>query len=151
MKQHTPMIFNKERAYIAALPKRTYDGSIILSLSVPCRAISPNAATGRSLIAVIKKSVKIKDHKKVAWLATLEALTEEDRIGGRFAGYSLRHFFKTAAFRDDDNADAACKAYRDGICQALGIDDKHFKKLRLSTCSKDALNPRVEIKLHISK
>ena len=28
--------------------------------------------------------------------------------------------------RDDDNAYAACKPYRDGIADALGIDDSRF-------------------------
>jgi crossover junction endodeoxyribonuclease RusA len=28
--------------------------------------------------------------------------------------------------RDDDNAYSACKAYRDGIADALGIDDSRF-------------------------
>ncbi len=63
-------------------------------------------------------------------------------------GYSLAFFFKTAAFRDDDNADGSCKAYRDGIAQALGIDDKTFKKIKLSTHAKDAANPRVEITIY---
>lgn len=29
--------------------------------------------------------------------------------------------------RDRDNVKAACKAYQDGICEALGIDDRQLK------------------------
>ena len=53
------------------------------------------------------------------------------------------------AFRDDDNADGSCKAYRDGIATALGMDDKRLKKCLLSTFANDAECPRVEITLHI--
>jgi hypothetical protein len=64
------------------------------------------------------------------------------------AGYKLEHYFPTLRFRDEDNADGACKAYRDGICDALGIDDKDFCKIALSTRAKDAKNPRVEITIY---
>lgn len=85
-------------------------------------------------------------------LRTKEALGRHFHDQGKpvpqFAGYSLAHYFKTAAWRDDDNADGACKAYRDGIAAALGIDDRGLRKLALSTFHKDAANPRVEITLH---
>lgn len=63
-------------------------------------------------------------------------------------GYSLAHYFPTFRFRDEDNADGSCKAYRDGICDALGIDDQDFCKIALSTRAKDAKNPRVEITIY---
>lgn len=56
---------------------------------------------------------------------TLEAL------GGRkpdWTGVHLRWEFhpKTANKPDDDNAQASCKPYRDGIADALGINDANF-------------------------
>jgi hypothetical protein len=55
------------------------------------------------------------------------------------------------AFRDEDNADGACKAYRDGICDAFGMSDKNFCKMKLSTREKDAKNPRVEITIYFNE
>ena len=57
-------------------------------------------------------------------------------------------FFKTSAFRDDDNADASVKAYRDGIAAALKMNDRDLRKCQLSTYAKDPLCPRVEITLY---
>ena len=65
-----------------------------------------------------------------------------------YAGYSLAFYFRTAAFRDDDNADASIKAYRDGIANALGMNDRDLRKCQLSTYQKDAECPRVEITLY---
>jgi hypothetical protein len=126
--------------------------SMTIVLPIPDRRISPNAARGQSKGAAIAKAKIVKAHRARAVLATLEALGRIYHGTGRpvpaFTGYTLAHFFKTAAFRDDDNADAACKAYRDGIADAIGMDDRRLPKLALSTIAKDAANPRVEITLH---
>lgn len=118
-------------------------------LPIPSRDLSPN---GRLHWA--GKSRLTKNARRLAKLLTLEALGHACHAPGlpvpAFAGYSLAHYFPTAARRDDDNADAACKAYRDGIADALGIDDRQLPKVRLSTIAKDATNPRVEITLHIA-
>jgi hypothetical protein len=66
----------------------------------------------------------------------------------QFCGYSLAFFFKTAYFRDEGNAEGSCKAYIDGICDALGINDRNFNKVALTTRAKDAANPRVEITIY---
>jgi hypothetical protein len=92
----------------------------------------------------------VKKHRTDAKHETLY----EMRITGCYdtpLGYSLAHFFPTMAFRDEDNADGACKAYRDGICDAFGMSDKNFCKLKLSTREKDAKNPRVEITIYFNK
>ena len=124
-----------------------------ITLPIPDRRISPNARRGQSRAAAIAKSRLVKRHRTRARLATLELLGlqyhSRDLPIPTFAGYTLAHYFKTAAHRDDDNADAACKAYRDGIADALGIDDRQLPKLALSTIAKDATNPRVEITLHV--
>lgn len=116
-------------------------------LPVPPRRISPN---GRGHWRPKARLNKLARHR--AKLLALEALGREFHARGLavppFAGYSLAHFFPTAQARDDDNADAACKAYRDGIADALGIDDRQLPKLALSTIAKDAARPRVEITLY---
>jgi len=121
-------------------------------LPVPDRSISPNAQRGQSKFAAYAKARRVKLHRTRARLRTLEAIGHLYHAQGRavpsFTGYTLAHFFPTAAWRDDDNADAACKAYRDGIADALGIDDRQLPKLALSTRDKDAEWPRVEITLH---
>jgi crossover junction endodeoxyribonuclease RusA len=124
-------------------------------LPIPDRRISPNAQTGHSRPAILAKAKRIKRHKTNAMLRTKEAIGRIYHAQGlpvpAFAGYSLAHFFPTAAYRDDDNADGACKAYRDGIAKALGIDDRRLPKLALSTFHKDPANPRVEITLHTAQ
>jgi len=101
-----------------------------ITLPIPDRAVSPNARRGQSKKAAIIKAKKVRLHRQRAKVLALEALGNTYHIHGlpvpAFAGYSLVHFFKTAAPRDDDNADGACKAYRDGIADALGIDDSRF-------------------------
>lgn len=123
-------------------------------LPIPDRRISPNASRGQSKKAAIIKSRHTKRHRGKARILTKKALGEHFHQQGRgvpvFIGYSIAHYFPTAQARDDDNADSACKAYRDGIADALGIDDRHFRKLKLSTIAKDAANPRVEITLYTS-
>lgn len=95
---------------------------------------------------MVKNQAK-KDHAKAAFLSMFDALSRFPGCGP-FRGYSLEHYFKTSALRDDDNADGSCKAYRDGIAEALRIDDRELRKIALSNLSKDANNPRVEITLH---
>lgn len=66
-----------------------------------------------------------------------------------FTGYSLAFFYPDARKRDDDNTDGSfgIKAYRDGIADAIGMDDNGLKKIAVSTFQIDRANPRVEITL----
>jgi hypothetical protein len=116
-----------------------------ITLPIPDREVSPNASRGQSRWAAIKKSKLVKQHRERSKIATIAAIGEWSYLP---LGYSLAHFFPTMAFRDEDNADGACKAYRDGICDAFGMSDKNFNKLKLSTREKDAINPRVEITIY---
>ena len=116
-----------------------------ITLPIPDREVSPNASRGQSRWAAIKKSKIVKEHRERARIATFAYVGDCHKTP---LGYSLAHFFPTMAFRDEDNADGACKAYRDGICDAFGMSDKNFNKLKLSTREKDAKNPRVEITIY---
>lgn len=116
---------------------------------MPDRSVSPNARRGESRLAAIMKSRTVKSHRRAATHAMKIVLARGDWPAGSTAlGYSLAHYFPTLRFRDEDNADGACKAYRDGICDALGIDDRNFCKLRLSTRAKDKARPRVDITIY---
>ena len=66
-----------------------------------------------------------------------------------FTSYSLAFHFPQERNRDDDNAAASCKAYRDGIADALRIDDSTLRFQSL-TASIDLLKPRLEILLNAS-
>lgn len=87
----------------------------------PHRNLSPNA---RVHWAVKARSVKNARH--AARVLTLQAL--KLRRPDWSAGVLLHWNFhpKTANLPDGDNAEAACKSYRDGIADALGIDDSNF-------------------------
>lgn len=65
------------------------------------------------------------------------------------SGYSLAFFYPDARKRDDDNTEGSfgIKAYRDGIADALMMDDHGLKKIAVSTFQIDRSNPRVEITL----
>jgi hypothetical protein len=111
-----------------------------ITLPLPHQKLSPNAR-----VHWARKSVITRRHRALAWAATREALG----CGlPRFRGYSLAFYYVDARRRDDDNAEASCKAYRDGIAQALGIDDHELPKVVLSTFTIDRENPRLEITLH---
>lgn len=125
------------------------DGCIVLCLPLPSRECSPNARRGESRAAAIRKSKVVKRHRVLAQLRLHNVLVSgEVPDGCQYAGYSLAFFFRTAAFRDDDNADASVKAYRDGFASALRMDDRGLRKIALSSYAKDAAFPRVEITLY---
>ena len=76
-----------------------------------------------------KKARAVKAARQTAWALTLEALK------GRkvdWQAVKLHWVFhpKTAHTVDDDNCEASAKHYRDGIADALGIDDARFTATR---------------------
>jgi len=122
-------------------------GNLTFSLPIPARAISPNAKRGESKFAAIKKGRIVKSHRLAAGFVLASALNELGIKKPQFIGYSLAFFFRTAAYRDDDNADGSCKAYRDGMADILRMNDKDLKKLAISTHATDAECPRVDVTL----
>lgn len=122
-------------------------GALLITLPLPSRKVSPNAQRGESRKAAIVKSRHVKAHRFRAWAITKAAIQTTFPLPS-FTGYSLTFHWPTAAYRDDDNADASCKAYRDGIASALFMDDRHLRKVALSTHCKDPQNPRLQILLH---
>lgn len=99
-------------------------GEVRIALPWPARQLSPNA---RAHWAVKAKATK--DARNTARVLTLEAMKLRRP---RWEGVVLHWDFhpKTASLPDGDNAESSCKAYRDGIADALGIDDAKFSTTR---------------------
>jgi len=96
----------------------------VIQLPWPDKALSPN---GRAHWA--QKARAVKTARREAWGITL---AEMDGRTVSWQAVDLHWIFrpKTANTPDEDNIEAACKAYRDGIADALGIDDANFTATR---------------------
>lgn len=123
--------------------------AITLTLPLPSRHVSPNASNGHSRGAAILKSRHVKLHRTRASLITRASFGTGQPP--TVTGYTLAFHWPTKAYRDDDNADASVKSYRDGIADALAIDDRTIRKLALSTHHLDRDRPRLEITLHTTE
>ena len=117
---------------------------LTITLPLPHPSLWPNSRKHWA-----PKAKQTKAHRQRAQLRTLEALAGH-RLS--FAGYSLAfHYPEDKRRRDDDNAAASCKAYRDGIADALHIDDHNLPMVALPTFAIDREHPRLEITLHPEK
>jgi len=85
----------------------------------PDKRLSPNARVHWSSLARAKKAAK-----RTAYYTTLEAgvgKIEADTVSVKYS-----FFPPDRRRRDADNMLSACKAYADGIAQAIGIDDSKW-------------------------
>jgi crossover junction endodeoxyribonuclease RusA len=112
---------------------------VVIKLPVPPIELSPNGRCHWSRKQRLTRSAKAR-----ASFETLQALNGGPKPCP--VGYSLHYYWKSTQ-RDDDNAIASAKAYLDGICSVLGIDDKNVR-FRQLTHSRDSKRPRLEITLH---
>lgn len=97
----------------------------------PSRVLSPNSRTHwaqRSRQAKAYRWACMVQGKKVVNQEerTLKALREHVAAGGHLHLF-LDFHPPNRARRDDDNVIAAFKSGRDGLADALGIDDEHFR------------------------
>ena len=118
-----------------------------ISLSLPHADISPNSRKHWRA-----KAVKTKEHRARA--KSMASFTLGYVHGDNppiFYTYSLAFFLPDKRKRDDDNLAASCKAYRDGIADALGIDDHNLRMDSAPTMQLDREDPRVEITLNTKK
>jgi crossover junction endodeoxyribonuclease RusA len=111
-----------------------------VTLPLPPKSLSPNAR-----ISWRSRHRLTKHARTVAKLHTLSALHGNQPPA--FHHYSLTFYFPDNRRRDDDNASASCKAYRDGIADALHIDDSTLSLCRAPLMLVDRDNPRVEFHL----
>jgi hypothetical protein len=115
----------------------------------PDRRLSPNARLHFRVTAPVKAKAR-KDAAYITFDAMPYGLRE---VRQHFAGdgpinYEVTFYPPDSRHRDDDNMIGAFKAARDGIADALGVNDKRFKpvyffeepckpgriEVRLSTC-----------------
>lgn len=116
-----------------------------ITLPLPHKALSPN---GRSHWAA--KAKQAKNARSSAKLTTLSLFR-----GGVFAqSDDVKHhitatfyFRDRRSFSDDDNLIGSLKAYRDGIADALNVDDKSMTWSSVKQMI-DKANPRVEIEIN---
>jgi len=107
-------------ALIASLSEQTELLADDIVLPWPDKVLSPNSRTHWAV-----RSKAVKKAREGAFYATLDAgwkpIQQTGKIGLHWYFYvpSLRRY-------DDDNLEASCKAYRDGIADALKIDDNRF-------------------------
>ena len=116
-----------------------------ISLSLPHADISPNSRKHWRA-----KAVKTKEHRARAKLVTQAGILDSVLMELP-STYSLAFFLPDKRKRDDDNLAASCKAYRDGIADALGIDDHNLRMDSAPTMQLDREDPRVEITLNTKK
>lgn len=91
-----------------------------LFLPWPDRRLSPNARVHWSSLARAKKAAK-----RTAYYTTLEAGIGKIVASSIAIKYSF--FPPDRRARDADNMLSSCKAYQDGISQAIGVDDSKFQ------------------------
>jgi len=127
------------------------DGRLTLVLPLPHPRLSPNGSHGHWR----GKAQHKQEHRDRAHFRTREAIGARAsgpvRRSARelpvFTGYKLDFFWPNLIPRDDDNAAASCKAYRDGIADALHMDDNRLPMAGTPTFHLDRENPRLEITL----
>jgi len=114
--------------------------SLTLVLPIPNKILSPNARPHWAA-----KSKAVKAHRFDAkWLALKR--TDKDACWEK-ATIRYTFYWPTKAKRDDDNAVAMCKAYRDGIADAgVVVNDSAFSTLP-PVMLHDKKNPRLEIQI----
>lgn len=113
-----------------------------ITLPLPNKILSPNARPHWAQKARYTRAAR---HR--AKLTALAAFANQPGPHV-YQHYTLAFHFPNAIRRDDDNAAAACKAYRDGIADALKMDDHHLTMSAAPLILTDPANPRLEITLH---
>ena len=106
-------------------------------LPIPDYNLTPN---GRCHWRTKARLTKI--HRQRAMLETM-AMMGAREVAPVFSRYLLEFYWPTRAKRDDDNAAASCKAYRDGIADALRVDDHGLVMCAGPAMLHDAKNPRL--------
>ena len=118
-------------------------------LPLPHPRLSPNSCP-RGFRGIMARAHLTKVHRQRAKLVTLEAM---GMLKGKpvpsFTGYTLEFRHAMRRRRDDDNLAASCKAYRDGIADALGIDDFRLRLLAPPSQHIDRAQPCLRVTLHV--
>lgn len=106
-----------------------------INLPWPPRELSPNARKHWAVVAKHKKA-----YRQICYLMAKQAgikSTESNKVVITFYKPSKRHM-------DLDNCLASMKAGLDGLADAMGVDDKHF---RLTVSMAEELGGYVKVKV----
>lgn len=122
-------------------PSLTEDGALTISLPLPPAELSPNKRVNYH-----KKASKTRSARHRAKLEIILA-SAMFTFPKAFSKYSLTFYHNVIRDRDDDNAAASCKAYRDGIADGLRVDDKTLRHSGNTDMLIDRNFPRLEITL----
>lgn len=119
--------------------------AMTITLPLPDRRIRPNGRAHHMVKHRLTKRARGR-----ARLATLALTLARRQAPPSYLGYSIAAYFPTARLWDEDNTLAACKAYLDGIADALGVDDRGWHLMGAPAIARqiDRANPRVEITFH---
>lgn len=109
----------------SAIPNAAEGAKSLLHISVetgwPMPRLWPNSRAHRMAVYRAQASAT----KEAFWATNIVKPRGWKAEGERFK-LTIRAHPSVNRDRDDDNLVAACKAFRDGIASALGIDDKLF-------------------------
>ena len=120
--------------------------ALTVTLSLPVRALSPNARTHWAVKAKAVQAYR-GEAKLLARVAISEAGLDVPPGWGDEIMVRTTFWFRVNRRRDRDNAQASLTAALDGIAEAMGVDDSRFV-MAPATLLVDADNPRVEVVLH---
>ncbi len=118
----------------------------IITLELPHKSLSPNARPNR-----FAKSNLTKQARTTASRETYKCMNTWGLPSGTYYVVSLRfiaYWKTTRGKRDDVNLLASCKAYEDGVQDAIGQDDSTWS-LEKPVHGFDPDNPRLEIEIEI--
>lgn len=99
---------------------------MIVTLPWPNPGLSPNARLHWRKLAELKKSAR----NDTAWAlkAQMDIRARQATIQGSDPiAIKVAFYPPDARLRDDDNMVASFKALRDGLADALGVDDRRFR------------------------
>jgi crossover junction endodeoxyribonuclease RusA len=118
--------------------------TISISLPLPSRRLSPNARVHWAERARLVKTARNR--------ATMSFLCAEipRSLGKRPLLLEWVFFWPDRRRRDDDNALASTKAYRDALAKHLGCDDTNFQTLG-ARMEHDPENPRLDLVIAYEK
>lgn len=117
-----------------------------ITLPLPNKILSPNARPNR-----YAKSACTKSHRTNSKRETYKAMQSWGLPMGTFyvTHLSLVAYWPSKKHQwDDINLLASCKAYEDGIVDAVQIDDSNWR-MGMPEHHVDTDNPRLEIQIHI--
>jgi crossover junction endodeoxyribonuclease RusA len=117
---------------------------ITITLPWPPKALSPNTPGGWRAKAAHRKKAFTDGY----WAVKASVSPDDARLekGVKFS-VMMMFYPPDARGRDIDNCHASCKNLLDGMCNALGINDKQLCPVTLDMGLPDKKNPRVEVTL----